>query len=118
MPLVAGDASSRREVRRIWAVVLSLVYLVVGIWGLARDIKTRQQSDDSVHWAGASGVITTSIRRHQDSGRYRSACTWAEICFRYSVAGNPETSCRPTFGRICDGPTAEGLLTHTRSGPR
>ena len=115
MALFENNASGRRS-RRAWQLVGCLFGVVYGGWGMVQELGMRRQSAESLQWPGVSGQIITAARRHENGGRRTRACTWAQICFQYQVAGDPQTSCHATFLDSCYPPFADMMLARYPEG--
>jgi hypothetical protein len=118
MALVVGESRGTRQrtTQRILGLVFYFCGLVFAGRGLMNDLRARTQSADSREWASVSGQITRSTSQTSTFRRNRTTCTWADICFRYTVAGIAHTSCRATFLKSCSASTAAGLLVQFPAG--
>lgn len=98
-PIGGGDdpRTTRRTTQRVLGLVFYLFGLVFMVRGLVNELHARQLSAESRRWASVSGEITASSTREHRTRRGGVPCTYTDICFRYTVAGAPHASCRPTF---------------------
>jgi hypothetical protein len=111
MALVGDDGgrAARRSTQRLLGVVFYVGLLFFMVRGLVQELTAQRLSAESLQWLGTSGEITSSEVRNNWSRRH--PCTWAEICFRYTAAGAPQTSCRATFRKSRCSPANAAALT-------